>query len=288
LNGSWIYEKHTENYQVGWKIDHILHQEKSEFQEITVADSEQWGRMLLLDGVVQTTEKDEFMYHEMITQVALHAHPQVKKVLVIGGGDGGTLTQIIKHPTVEHIDLVEIDRAVIATCKEYFPCFQAGFSDPRTHIIIRDGIDYLKKTDQKYDLVIVDSSDPTGPAVGLFTEAFYQTIYQALERDGLMVTQSESPLFYEDIFREIYRNITLVFGQAYIYHSTVPTYISGPWTFTVGSKKYDPRSSRFNKPNANDLKYYSCAIHQAAFVLPPYIEKLLSDTGEPIFASGVK
>lgn len=159
MNSSWIYEKHTDNYGVSWKINNIIHQERSEFQEIMVADSEQWGRMLLLDGIVQTTEKDEFMYHEMITQVAMHSHPDVKKVLVIGGGDGGTLTQIAKHPEVAQIDLVEIDSKVIDTCRKYFPCFQGGFSDPRTHIIVQDGIEYLQKTNQKYDLIIVDSSD---------------------------------------------------------------------------------------------------------------------------------
>lgn len=280
MKGSWIYEKHTNDYRVGWRITSILHQEKSEFQEITVADSEQWGRMLLLDGIVQTTEKDEFMYHEMITQVAMHSHPQVKKVLVIGGGDGGTVTQIVKHPSVEQIDLVEIDRLVIANCKKYFPCFQAGFSDPRTNIIIQDGIDYVKKTDRKYDLIIVDSSDPTGPAVGLFTDTFYEAIFHALENDGMMVTQSESPLFYEDIFTSIYRNISAVFGQAYVYQSTVPTYISGPWAFTIGSKKHDPRQSKIDRPAPNDLRYYSSEVHQAAFVLPHYIEKQLMDVSK--------
>ncbi len=280
MQDSWIFEKHTQNYQVGWRITDILHQENSEFQEITIADSEQWGRMLLLDGIVQTTEKDEFMYHEMIAQVALHSHPRVKKVLVIGGGDGGTVTQIVKHPSVEQIDLVEIDQLVIANCQLYFPCFQTGFSDPRTNIIIQDGIDFVKYTDQKYDLVIVDSSDPTGPAVGLFTQNFYAAVFQILENDGMLVTQSESPLFYEDIFTAIYNNIAAVFGQAYVYQSTVPTYISGPWTFTIGSKKHDPRQSRINRAIPHDLKYYNPAVHQAAFILPHYIEKQLGNVSE--------
>ena len=277
MDGSWIYEKHTDNYGVSWKIENIIYQVRSEFQEIIVADSEQWGRMLLLDGIVQTTEKDEFMYHEMITQVAMHAHPSFKKILVIGGGDGGTLTQIVKHPGVEKIDLVEIDGKVIDTCREYFPCFQGGFSDPRTHIIIQDGIEYLQKTDKKYDLIIVDSSDPTGPAIGLYTESFYASAFHALENDGMMVTQSESPLFYDDIFISIYRNISAVFGDAYIYMGTVPTYISGPWTFTIGSKKYDPRQCIKSRPIPEGLKYYSQAVHQAAFVLPQYILRQLAE-----------
>lgn len=276
MNSSWIYEKHTDNYGVSWKIKNIIHQERSEFQEIMVADSEQWGRMLLLDGIVQTTEKDEFMYHEMITQVAMHSHPDVKKVLVIGGGDGGTLTQIVKHPGVEKIDLVEIDGKVIDTCRTYFPCFRAGFSDPRISIIIQDGIDYLQKTNKKYDLVIIDSSDPTGPAIELFTGSFYASVFQALEDDGMMVTQSESPLFYDDIFISIYRNISVVFGDAYIYMGTVPTYISGPWTFTIGSKKYDPRQCIDSRAIPEGLKYYNQTIHQAAFVLPPYIQTQLA------------
>jgi spermidine synthase len=277
LDGSWIYEKHTESYGVSWKITDILYQEKSEFQEITVVNSEKWGRMLLLDGVVQTTENDEFMYHEMITQVAMHSHPDVKKVLVIGGGDGGTINQIAKHPGVEQIDLVEIDGKVIDTCQKYFPCFQDGFFDSRTNIIIQDGIDFVKNTKSKYDLVIVDSSDPTGPAIGLFTTAFYHCVYQALQNDGMMVTQSESPLFYDDIFTSIYHNISSVFGNAYIYWGTVPTYISGPWTFTIGSKKYNPRNYLNNK-TALKLKYYSQAVHQAAFVLPEFIKKQLKES----------
>lgn len=277
MDGSWIYEKHTENYGVSWKITNILYQEKSAFQEITVADSEQWGRMLLLDGIVQTSEKDEFMYHEMITQVAMHSHPNVKKVLVIGGGDGGTLTQIVKHAEVEQIDLVDIDSKVIDTCQKYFPCFQSGFSDPRAHIIVQDGIEYLQKTDKKYDLIIVDSSDPTGPAIGLYTESFYASAFHALENDGMMVTQSESPLFYNDIFISIYRNISSVFGDAYIYMGTVPTYISGPWTFTIGSKKYDPSNYINSRAIPEDLQYYNQAVHQAAFVLPQYILRQLAE-----------
>jgi len=279
LNGSWIYEKHTEDYGVSWKINNILHQEKSEYQEITVADSETWGRMLLLDGIVQTTENDEFMYHEMITQVALHSHPGIKNVLVIGGGDGGTLTQIVKHPAVEHIDLVEIDGQVTEICRKYFPGFQPGFSDPRTNIIIQDGIEYVQKTNKKYDLIIVDSSDPTGPAVGLFTSSFYASVFQTLNNDGMMVTQSESPIFYADIFTSIYRNICSAFGSAHIYMSTVPTYISGPWTFTIGSKKHDPRKIISDRPVSEGMKYYSPAVHQAAFVLPQYIKTQLIKAG---------
>jgi spermidine synthase len=278
LKDSWIYEKHTENYGVGWKITNVLHQEKSEYQEIMVAESEQWGRMLLLDGIVQTTEKDEFMYHEMITQVAMHSHPHIKKVLVIGGGDGGTITQIAKHPQVEQIDLVEIDGKVIDISRKFFPCFQGVFSDPRTRIIVQDGIEYLQKTNKKYDLIIIDSSDPTGPAIGLFTESFYTSVFHALEDDGMMVTQSESPLFYKDIFSAIYRNISSVFGDAYVYMSTVPTYISGPWTFTVGSKKYDPRQYTSSKAIPDGLQYYTPAVHQAAFVLPQYIQTQLAQS----------
>lgn len=281
MNESWIFEKHTEDYGVSWKTTNILHREKSNYQEIAIADSATWGKMLLLDGIVQTTENDEFMYHEMIVQVVMHAHPGIKKVLVIGGGDGGTLNQLVKHQAVEQIDLVEIDGQVIAICQKYFPGFQAGFSDPRSNIIIQDGIEYVQKTDKKYDLVIVDSSDPTGPAVGLFTSSFYANIFKILNDDGMMVTQSESPVFYADIFSSIYKNISSVFGQAHIYTSTVPTYISGPWTFTIGSKKYDPRIISPDRPVIAGMKYYSPAIHQAAFILPEYIKNQLISSNSP-------
>jgi spermidine synthase len=275
MDSSWIYEKHTENYGVSWKINDILYQEKSAIQQIMIANSEQWGRMLLLDGIVQTTENDEFMYHEMITQVAMHSHPRIKNVLIIGGGDGGAVTQIVKHPTVEHIDLVEIDGQVIETCKRYLPGLASGFNDPRTNIFVQDGINYVKSIRANYDLVIIDSSDPTGPAIGLFNRDFYESVFKALRHDGMMVVQSESPLFYKDIFHSIYQNIQSVFGKAYIYMCTIPTYISGPWTFTIGSKKYDPSEIICDKSPVEGLKYYNKAIHKAAFVLPPYINAQL-------------
>jgi len=196
-------------------------------------------------------------------------------VLVIGGGDGGTVTQLVKHASVEHIDLVEIDGLVIEICKKYFPDFVPGFTDSRTNIIIQDGINYVRSIRAKYDLIIVDSSDPTGPAIGLFSRDFYDSVFKALRDDGMMVVQSESPLFYADIFSEIYRNIHSVFGQAYIYMSTVPTYISGPWTFTAGSKKYNPGEIVRDTTPIEGLKYYNKAIHKAAFVLPPYIKTQL-------------
>lgn len=278
MDGSWIYEKHTDDYGVNWKIDRFLYKGNTEFQEIAVAESKRWGKMLLLDGVVQTTENDEFMYHEMITHVAMHSHPAIKNVLVIGGGDGGTLTQLIKHPAVERIDLVEIDGQVIEISQRYFPGFQPGFSDPRTNIIIKDGIEYLKNfdgKDGKYDLIIVDSSDPAGPATGLFTRSFYSSVYDALGDDGMMVVQSESPLFYGDMFTSIYSNIYSVFSRAYVYTCTIPTYISGPWTFTVGTKQYDPRSIVTDKPVLTGLKYYNREVHQAAFALPEFIKNML-------------
>lgn len=272
----WIHEDHTEGYGVRWKINRIIHEEQTKYQTLQIADTIQWGKALILDGNLQITDKDEFIYHEMIVHVGMNFHPDVKSVLIIGGGDGGTLREVLKHSKVQSVDMVEIDDRVVENCKEYFPQVSCGFNDKRCNLLIDDGIAYVKNTDKKYDMVIVDSSDPIGPAIGLYSEEFYQSIYKILNDDGIMVVQSESPIFYGDLFKSINKNIKAVYPAAYVYLATVPTYVSGPWSFMIGSKKYDPLDLTSDRQVLTGLKYYNEGIHHAAFVLPEYIADLLS------------
>ncbi|MGI5912260.1 MAG: polyamine aminopropyltransferase [Syntrophomonadaceae bacterium] len=271
----WFSEKNTEGYEVKWKINKILHSEKTPYQKLLVIDTWQWGKALILDDALQVSEKDEFIYHEMIVHVAMCSHPGPKNVLIIGGGDGGTLREACKHECLERVDMVEIDARVVENSKKYLPTIAVSFDDPRLNLYFADGIEYVKKPPQKYDLVIVDSSDPIGPAQQLFTRGFYNDIYNCLNHDGMMVVQSESPLFYQDVFTSIYRNISSIFPITKVYQAFIPTYVSGPWSFTIGSKRYDPSKAKDDNIIPNDLKYYNRKIHASAFTLPIFIKNML-------------
>jgi len=274
----WLKEKENENLHIGIRVSRVLHQERSRFQDIAIVDTPALGRMLVLDGVVQTTVKDEFAYHEMIAHVPLMAHPNPRRVLIIGGGDGGTVREVIKHPTVERVDLVEIDERVIAVCREYLPELSAGFDDPRVNIIIADGLEYVKQVRGQYDVVIIDSSDPIGPAVGLFQEAFYRDVHGALADGGIMVAQTESPFLQPQLVKDVSTAVGRAFPpRAYSYLAVVPIYSLAEWSFTLGTKGPDPRSPRVKpgEPLPFATRYYTPELHQAAFVLPRYVQELL-------------
>ena len=194
----WYTEPHSKDVKFSIKFDRQLYTEQSDFQRIDVFESEEFGRFLTLDGIMMLTEKDEFIYHEMIVHVPMAVHPNVRKVLVIGAGDGGCLRELTRYPEIEHIDVVEIDERVIAVCREWLPQTACGFDDPRVHIHIADGLKYVRKCVDEYDLIIVDSTDPFGPGEGLFTKEFYGNCFNALRADGIMVNQHESPFYKED------------------------------------------------------------------------------------------
>ncbi len=269
-------ENHTEGYRVHWKIRDILWRETTPFQELMVVETVEFGKALVLDGAVQTTEKDEYIYHEMIAHVALMAHPAPRDVLIIGGGDGGSLREVLRHTGVEHVDIVEIDRRVVEVCFYYLPEIAAGFSDPRVQIHYLDGSKYVKEAVHKYDLVIVDSSDPTGPAVELYGPEFYKNTWSLLKDDGMMVAHAESPTFFPAYFQTVWRNM-VDFEHRHIYLTTVPTYVSGYWAFAIGSKKHDPRQPVNNKPAPEGLKCYTRELHAASFVLPPFVQKTIDE-----------
>ncbi|MGE5422974.1 MAG: polyamine aminopropyltransferase, partial [Ignavibacteriales bacterium] len=226
---NWLKEEHTEGYYVAWKVNGVLLEEKTPYQKISVVDTVDFGRALVLDGMVQTTDRDEFIYHEMIAHVPMMAHPDPHKVLVIGGGDGGVVREVLKHSTVRHIDLVEIDQRVVEVSRQYFPAIALGLDDPRSHLHFTDGVQFVKDAASDYDVVIVDSSDPIGPAVQLFNEDFYKNVYKILREDGIMTAQAESPTFFQASFQAVNRNMRRVFPISGVYLACVPTYVSGFW-----------------------------------------------------------
>ncbi|MDQ0287353.1 spermidine synthase [Desulfofundulus luciae] len=271
----WFTELQTDHMKLSCRVKKVLCEEKTPFQHLAVYDTVQFGRMLALDDVIQTTVKDEFVYHEMIAHVGLNTHPNPRRVLVIGGGDGGSIREILKHSSVEQATLVEIDERVIAAAKEYLPEISCALDDPRVRVIVDDGIKHVKENRNTYDMIIVDSTDPVGPAEGLFGKAFYQDVHDALTEDGLFVAQTESPFFNQDIISRVFRDIRSIFPITRLFLACVPTYPGGLWSFTMGSKKYDPR--QVNVLELPDLKtrYYSPAIHRAAFELPPFVAELV-------------
>lgn len=276
----WFTEKQTSDLALSFRVKETLHREKSKFQEILVVDTYQYGRLLALDGVVMTTVADEFVYHEMITHVPLFTHPSPQEVAVVGGGDGGSIREILRHPEVKRATLVEIDERVVEVSRQYLPELSSGLSDPRVDIRIEDGIKHMAEVENRYDCVIVDSTDPVGPAVGLFREDFYRSIYRALKEDGIFAAQTESLFLHQDLLLEIVQAIRKVFPIVRVYWAAVPTYPSTAWSFTIGSKKYDPLAvdfARFGGKVPFPTKYYTPEIHKAAFVLPAYAAKLLSE-----------
>ncbi|MDR1159214.1 MAG: polyamine aminopropyltransferase [Syntrophomonadaceae bacterium] len=272
----WVTEYQTPSMGLSVKTTDMLLLEKSEFQQVAVVQTIQFGKMLLLDGIIQTTETDEFVYHEMITQIALNAHPDPKKVLIIGGGDGGALREVVGHPAVEEGTMVEIDGLVVDASKKFFPHHSEGFDNPKARLIIDDGIQYVKDKQKAFDIMIVDSTDPIGPAVELFSENFYSDAANSLNDDGMLVVQSESPFFNADIIKNVYKKISASFPIVKLYLANVPTYPGGLWSFTVGSKKYDPAEINNPRPKFEPFKYYSEEMHKSSFVLPPFVKNIIS------------
>ncbi len=278
----WFSERHTPHVKYSIRVDRQLYSGYSEFQRIDVFDSKEFGRFLTLDGYMMLTERDEFIYHEMIVHVPMAVHPDVKKVLVIGAGDGGVLRELTRYPAIQHIDLVEIDELVVEICKQYLPQTACGFNDPRVHTHFEDGLKFIRRWENEYDIIIVDSTDPFGPGEGLFTREFYGNCFKALKEDGIMVNQHESPFFDEDAIamQRAHKRIVESFPISRVYQAHIPTYPSGHWLFGFASKKYHPvQDLRAVWWNALGFKtrYYNPKLHAGAFALPNYVEELLRD-----------
>lgn len=272
----WYTEFQTKDIGITFKVSETLHTEKSDYQDIAVIETEQFGRMLVLDGTVQTTEKDEYVYHEMISHIPLLTHPKPKSVLVIGGGDGGVIREIIKHPSVERAVLVEIDGRVVELCKKYFPKISCALSDEKVEVKVEDGIKFVKENKNKFDVIMVDSTDPVGPAEGLFAVDFYKDIYECLKDDGVFVAQTESPFFHEHLIKKVYEDVKSIFPIARVYTCPIATYPSGYWSFTMGSKVHEPLNKKVDVSKL-DTKYVTSEIYNATFCLPKFLKDKLKD-----------
>ncbi|MDQ7056466.1 MAG: polyamine aminopropyltransferase [Persephonella sp.] len=233
--------------------------------------------MLILDGLVQTTERDEFIYHEMLAHPAMLMHKKPERVLVIGGGDGGTVREALKHETVKEVHLCEIDEEVVIVSEKYFPSIAEKLKDPKVEIFIEDGNRFLEERKNYYDVIIMDSSDPVGASEVLFSEQFYQKVKQSLREGGIMVAQTESPILQENYFKNAYTEITKVFRHVGVYLAYIPTYPSGMWSFTIASDYVDVLSCQMDKNRMNSLetKYFCDKIFDCLFVLPKFIQDML-------------
>lgn len=242
----------------------ILHKSKSRYQDIMVFENPFFGRILVLDGVVQITERDEFFYHEMLTHVVMNAHPEPKKIVVIGGGDGGTVREVIRHDTVEKVYFIEIDEEVINVSKQFFPGVACGMEDSRVEIKCMDGADFVRNRRSDIDIVIVDSTDIVGFAKSLFTHEFFTSIRDCLTENGLFVTLSESLHFHKELVIEVQKTMKSVFPIVDLYTAPIATYAGNWWTFSVASKSLDPREIR--RTAIMETKYYCNDIHTSSFL----------------------
>ena len=260
----------------------LLYKEKTPYQDLKIYKTERFGNLLLLDGAIQTTEKDEFIYHEMLTHTVMLIHPQPKRILIIGGGDGGILKEVIKYKDVESIYLVEIDKRVIEISQKYLKTIcQKAFEDKRVNIIIEDGAKFVKKTKEKFDIVIIDSPDPVGVAKVLFSSKFYKNIFNCLEKDGLMIRQTGSTILQKSELEDNWKILNRIFPYVWIHLIATPTYIGGFFSLIVASKKIDlfkididKLEKKFNRLKIK-TKYYNPYLHIASSVLPEYIRRKL-------------
>ncbi len=258
------------------EIEKVLYSKKSKFQQIDLYQTKNFGKMLVLDGIIQLTEFDEFAYHEMLAHIPLFAHPNPENILIIGGGDGGILREVSRHDFVKHIDFCEIDEDVIKVSKEFLPDIACKFDDPRVNINLEDGNDYVHKQKNKYDVIIVDSSDPIGPGEVLFQLQFYKGLKAALKQDGIIAAQGESFFLHKEQVMDLARITKKLFKiQAYSY-VLVPTYPGGNIGICLGSLEYELKkpNRRVGKNILNQLKYYNPKIHEASFVLPCFAQKM--------------
>lgn len=278
----WFSESHTPNAKFSIRVDKQIYAGQSEFQRIDIFESPEFGRFLALDGYLMCTEKDEFIYHEMITHVPMAVHKDAKKILVIGGGDGGAVRELVRYDRVESIHMVEIDPEVVQVCKNYMPFTAAWMDDPRVTLFHEDGLKYIRRQVDEYDLIIVDSTDPFGPGEGLFTKEFYGNCFKALKEDGVMVNQHESPFYENDAvaMQRAHKRIVQSFPISRVYQVHIPTYPSGHWLFGFASKQRHPlRDFDAAAWKALNIKtrYYTTVLHTGCFALPAYVEELLRE-----------
>ena len=278
----WFSEFHTPDVKHSIRVQRHLYSHKSEFQQIDIYDTPEFGKVLTLDGNVMLTERDEFIYDEMITHVPMAVHPNVRDVLVIGAGDGGVVRELARYESIRRIDLVEMDEQVLDACRRYLPGNACRLDDDRVHIYFDNALRFIRRKQGEYDLIIVDSTDPFGPSEGYFTREFYGICYNALREDGIMVNQQGSPFYHQDAeaMQRSHKRIVSTFPISRVYQAHIPTYAAGYWLFGFASKKYHPIDD-FDRDKwlALHLKtnYYTVRLHTGAFFLPAFLERMLEE-----------
>ena len=275
----WFTEEHTKDVRFSIRVNRHLCSRQSKYQKIDVFETNEFGRIMTLDGYIMVTEKDEFIYHDMIVHVPMAVGKDIKNVLLIGAGDGGAVRELTRYKSIEHIDLVEIDEEVVEVSREYLKGLSSGFDDERVSLHFEDGLKFVRRRKDEYDLIIVDSTDPFGPGEGLFTREFYGNCYNALTEKGILVNQHESPYYANDAraMVKIHENIKKIFPISRLYQAHIPSYSSGHWLFGFSSKVYAPLD--FDADYWNGLgietKYYNTELHKGCFALPNYVLKML-------------
>ena len=278
----WFSDEHTDHARLSLRVERQLFSAESEYQRIDVLESTEFGKVLVVDGDLMLTEKDEFIYHEMITHVPMAVHPDVKRVLVIGGGDGGVVRELIKYETLETIDVVEIDPLLVEVCRKYLPEIACSLTDPRVEIYHEDGLRFIRSKTDEYDLIIIDSPNPFGPGEGLFTKEFYGNCSKALTDQGILINQHESTYYdsYVDMVKRTHRRIGSAFPVSMVYQTHIPTYPSGHWLFGFASKNlhpiYDLKADEWKKFGIK-TRYYNTELHKGCFALPNYVLDVLED-----------
>jgi spermidine synthase len=269
----------TEIYRdsaLSYKIIKKLYDKKSKFQHIEIYQTQGHGNLMVLDGCFMLTEKEEFIYHEMIVHLPLFSHPAPKKVLVIGGGDGGTVREVLKHKSVKQVDFVEIDEEVYNVSKKYFKTLTDGLEkDSRVNFLFGDGIKFVAETKEKYDVILIDSTDPSDISGGLFTDEFYKNAKNILNKNGIIVAQSENPFFDANIINRLHNRLKNIFNTVRLYLAFIPTYPSGCWSFTFVSDDLTPDIIRNKKNKISGLKYYNSDVHKGALLLPEFVKEII-------------
>lgn len=278
IQDGWFHERGElwPGQAMSLKVEKILDHHRSDFQDVLVFESSNHGTVLVLDGVIQCTERDEFSYQEMITHIPMFAHPNPKKVLCIGGGDGGVLREIAKHDSVEDIVICEIDKDVIEASKKYLPKLSQGFNDPRVKVHIYDGAKFMQENKDSFDVIITDSSDPIGPASVLFETPFYNAMYESLRDGGIVCTQGECMWLHLNLIKPLIDSISRTYSTVEYAYTTIPTYPSGQIGFIVATKNRDSCRVPARQPEPAqqaNMNYYTTEIHQAAFVLPAFAKR---------------
>jgi spermidine synthase len=273
----WYRELNNKSAGLTLRVDEILESTRSEFQDIAVIRNRVFGKLLVLYGSLMVADNDQNAYNEMIAHVPLFSHPAPKKVLVIGGGDCGAVTEVARHPEVESATMCEIDETVVEVAKVHFPYLTEGLKDPRVHLIFEDGKLFIENTTEKFDVIILDLSDPVGPAYELFQKEFHRRVFACLNDDGILVAQAESPYFNREATRSMFANLSDIFPLCRLYTCFMPIYPSGLWAFAYCSKTYDPLAD-FDEARWDTLnlptRYYNAETHRGAFALPQFIRNL--------------